>query len=390
MNDASKPAKSPEKRLVLHTRVVTGSGGGPDKTILNSPRFLTDQGYPMICAYLRDPNDEYFSVLEQRAAQWNAPLIAVDDFGALDWGVIARFRRICEDEKPAIWHGHDYKTNLLGLVLRRKVPMRLVTTVHGWVKHTWKTPLYYAIDRFCLRHYDQVICVSQDIYDTCRDIGIAYEKCWHVPNAIDTNEFRRRRDRDDVKREFGVSDQRMVIGAVGRLSAEKGFDLLIRAVRVLVDDGLDIELWIAGEGDQDAALTALVDELGLVGRVRLLGFHSDPLTLYHAMDVFVVSSLREGLPNVLLEAMALEVPVVSTKIAGVPKLVNDNKSGLLIEPGSVRGLHEALARVLGSRSLRDNLARSARKTIEEKHSFRKRMDKIKTIYDVMFTEAVEA
>ena len=368
-------------RLVLHTRVVTGAGGGPDKTILNSHRFLADSGYPMACAYMRPPGDPGFAELERRAERWGSPLIAVDDHGPFDRRLPARFERICRERQPAIWHGHDYKSNLLGLLLRRKYPMRLVTTVHGWVKRTWKTPLYYAIDRFCLRRYDEVVCVSEDLYRDCLGLGIPPDRCWHIPNAIDTDEYVRTESIAEAKRRLGVPTDRLLIGAVGRLSKEKGFDLLIDAVSRLIAEGVDVELRIAGEGDDEARLAQRIAQVGHPDRIRLIGYCSDTLGFYQAMDVFALSSIREGLPNVLLEAMALELPVLATEVAGIPKLIRNDDNGLLVAPGSVDAIFAGLRRLLDDDALRGRLGSRGRVTIEENHSFRRRMDRMKDVYD---------
>src|SRR5204862_58795 len=84
---------------------------------------------------------------------------------------------LADQARVGIWHGHDYKSNLLGLLLRSFWPMRLVTTVHGWVQHTRRTPLYYAVDRFSLPHYESVICVSEDLYRRCLAFGVAASRC---------------------------------------------------------------------------------------------------------------------------------------------------------------------------------------------------------------------
>src|SRR5205823_5168756 len=125
---ARKPAAAP---VVLDARVVTGSGGGPDKTILNSPRFLEPLGYRMVCAYLHPPADAGFAVIRQNAERYRAPLVAIPDRGPWDWRVVTDLLAACKRERVAVWHGHDYKTNALGLLLKRFWPMRLVTTVHG-------------------------------------------------------------------------------------------------------------------------------------------------------------------------------------------------------------------------------------------------------------------
>ena len=136
--------------VVFDARVITGSGGGPDKTILNSPRFLEPLGYRMLCGYLTPPGDPGFADIERKAAKYGAPLFAVADRGPTDWRIVPKLLKICREENVAIWHGHDYKTNAFGLLLKQFWPMRLVTTLHGWVKQTSRTPMYYRIDRLCL------------------------------------------------------------------------------------------------------------------------------------------------------------------------------------------------------------------------------------------------
>ncbi len=367
--------------VVLETRVVRGSGGGPDKTILNSPRFLHAAGYDTLCAYMRPPGDPGFAQLELKAQRWNAPLFAIDDEGALDWRVLPRLLHLCRKHKVALWHAHDYKSNLLGLILRRFWPMRLVTTVHGWVHHTSRTPLYYAVDRFCLPRYERVLAVSEDLRQRCLECGVRSERCLLIENAIDTEEFRRKFNVVEAKNELGWSSRTFVIGAVGRLSPEKGFDILLRALAEIRGRGVDAELLLAGEGHEQPKLEALASQLGCREQLHLTGFQSDVRPQYQAMDAFALSSLREGLPNVVLEAMALETPVVATRIAGVPRVIDDGVNGLLVSPGSVEELAAALLRLIHDEELRRRLGLAGRQTIETRYSFARRMQKIAAIYD---------
>lgn len=377
------PGRDRDRRgvVVLETRVVSGSGGGPDKTILNSPRFLVSAGYRTLCAYMHPPGDPGFEQLRAKAEAWQAPLLSVHDRGPCDWRVVPEMLRICRRERVAIWHGHDYKSNALGLLLRRFWPMRLVTTVHGWVHQTRRTPLYYWIDRVCLPRYERVICVSEDLRAQCLATGVPAERCVLIENAIDTQEFARGLTTAEAKQRLGLPPERLLIGAVGRLSAEKGFDVLIRSVDQLLQTGLDVGLVIAGEGDERPALQALIAGLGHGDRIRLLGYRADTRELYQAMDLLALSSFREGLPNVLLEAMALEVPVVATRVAGIPRLVRDGENGLLVEPGDAATLAGALARLLGDDGLRGRYRHAGRATIEASYSFAARMRKIGALYD---------
>jgi glycosyltransferase involved in cell wall biosynthesis len=381
-NQGAYAPRSPRQSVVvLDARVVAGSGGGPDKTILNSPRFLAPAGYRNLCAYLHPPGDPGFGQLRSRAERLGVPLISVPDRGPCDWRVIVEMLAVCRRENVAIWHGHDYKTDLLGLILKRFWPMRLVTTLHGWVHHTRRTPLYYAIDRLCLPRYERVLCVSADLHEQALACGVPHESCMLIENGIDTVQYTRLLSTADAKRVLRVPPPRFVVGAVGRLSAEKGFDLLIRAAERLLRGGVDLDLWIIGSGDHESELQRLIAELGCGDRVRLLGYQQDTAELYQAMDVFALSSHREGLPNVVLEAMALEVPVAATRVAGVPRLIRNGINGLLVEPGSVDELSSALGTLLADSELRRRLAAAGRRTIEERYSFATRMDRVRAVYD---------
>lgn len=369
--------------LVLHVRSVTGFGGGPEKTILNSPRFLRGLGYRSACAYMHPPADKGFPLLQQRAAAANAELNCVSDRGAWDWRVLTRLIQMCRQRRVAIWHGHDYKSNAFGLIVRRFWPMRLVTTLHGWVEHTRRTPLYYRIDRGCITRYDEVICVSQDLHESALQCGVKPERCRVIHNAIDTETYTRsaRPATPALVASTPGSLRPMSLGAMGRLSNEKGFDLLIRAVAKLKADGLKCHLKIAGDGPLLSELTDLVREMQCETEIELIGQVADIKAFFDSLDIFVLSSRREGLPNVLLEAMAMQVPVVATGIAGIPRLIQSGANGILVPPESVEDLAGALQKLMKEPELLKQLANAARATIEHGYSFQRRMERVAAIYD---------
>lgn len=367
--------------VVLDARVVTGSGGGPDKTLLNSPRFLEPLGYRNLCAYLHPPGDPGFDVIRRNAERYHCPLYSIPDRGAWDWRVITEMLSVCRRENVTVFHGHDYKTNALGLLLKQVHRLRLITTVHGWVHHTTKTPLYYRIDKKCLPRYERVICVSDDLYEACAAEGVPAKNLVLLENGIDADDYQRKRTIAEAKAALGFHSDRFLIGAVGRLAAEKGFDVLIRSVNELVRNNENVHLVIVGDGDERANLLQLVAEHGLQNRVTFPGWQSDVRGYFEAMDAFALSSHREGLPNVLLEAMALEVPVVATRVNGVPRLVQDGRNGFLIDPGSTAALTTALAGLIRNEGLREMYRVAGRRTVEGRYSFRTRMQKLKQIYD---------
>lgn len=370
-----------ETRNVLHVRIVTGTGGGPDKTILNAPRHLSDSPYRETACFLHPPGDPGIVLLEQRARACRCPFIAIADAGPLSPWTLRRLVAVCRANRIDVWHGHDYKSNLFGVLLRRRLGLKLVTTVHGWVKHTRRTPFYYALDRWTLPRHDQVIAVSLDLRDRCRHGGVAPDRLHLIENGIDLEDYR---PRPPPAAATTTGPDRLRIGAIGRLSAEKGFSHLIDAVGRLSAEGLPVELAIAGEGEERDRLTAQAGARGLVGdRVRFLGYQDDVRPLLATLDVFCLSSLREGLPNVVLEAMAMAVPVVATRCGGLSAFEND---AVLVPPGSVAALATALRRVLTDGALRAELASRGRARVERDFDFRQRMRRVAAVYDLLWDD----
>ncbi|MEZ6130612.1 MAG: glycosyltransferase family 4 protein [Planctomycetaceae bacterium] len=380
-SDTIRPELQADGRpFVLHTRVVTGTGGGPEKTILNSPRFLARYGIDSACLFMRPPHDPGFATLEAKAATAQAEIIGVDDTGPFDRNVVRECVRICRERKVDIWHAHDYKSNALGLLVRRFHRMHLVTTAHGWVRFTARTPLYYWVDRFSMKRFDHVICVSQDLYDRCRSIRIPEQRLTLIDNAIVASDYDPSPATPEERRHFGFHNGQVLLGACGRLSEEKGFHLLINAVDRMVRSGLNVGLIIAGEGHLKEQLERQIAERNLQDRVKLAGFLEDPRTLYRAIDIFVLSSLREGLPNVVLEAMASRRAVVTTNVNGIPRLVIDGQNGMVVACDNEDHLYRGIKSCLEHPGRTASLAAGGRRTVEEAFSFERRMQKMVDVY----------
>lgn len=366
---------------VLHARIVSGAGGGPEKTILNSPRHLVGTRYRALAAYLHAPGDRGIEGLRARAIEKQCPFFALEDRRPVDLATLRALAEHCRAHDVRIWHGHDYKSNLYGILLATTLGMRLVTTAHGWVQHTSRTPLYFAIDRWCLRRYERVVAVSRDLEAACLRLGVPRERLVQIDNAIDTREFQRERAALESPLRASTPRSRLVIGAAGRLSDEKGFHLLIQAIERLVARGLDLELWIAGEGDERARLEAQIAASPHRARLKLLGHRADTIALFEAFDVFALSSIREGLPNVVLEAMAMRVPVVATRCGGMSAFGRDGTDMLLVDAGSVDALERGVERVARDAPLRAKLADAARERVERELSFARRMQRMVAVYD---------
>lgn len=365
--------------LVLHARVTTGAGGGPDKTILRSAAYADPQRLRMAAVYLHPHNDPGIEVLRQQARKLNCPFYALAEHGAIDIRAVAALLRLCRQLRVTVWHAHDYKTDWLGLLLRRWWPMRLVTTLHGFTRETLRTRLYYHLDNLALRRYEQVLAVSQPLVEHGRRLGIRPERLTYVPNGIDTQEFRRTRSKAAARAALGMAQDRLVIGVVGRLSPEKGPDRALELAARLRGEVPNLQLHFVGDGPMWKELQQLAQVLS-VSDVRFWGWQTGLQRFYEAMDVLLLPSRTEGFPNVVLEAMAMGVPVAAADVGGVSELLNDGHCGLILSPHEEDWAAE-LGALLRDGSRREGLAERALQRVTARYSFERRMAAELAIYE---------
>jgi glycosyltransferase involved in cell wall biosynthesis len=207
------------------------------------------------------------------------------------------------------------------------------------------------------RHAARFFCVSEDIADEVKLYGtIASDKTRVVFNGVDTDRFRFRQGSAAIRKSLGIISGEPVIGTVGRLNEVKRQDVLIRSfarVRVRFPEA---RLLLVGDGPRRADLEALVESLDLTEVTSFTGYQARPDRFLHAMDLFALTSRAEGLPLVILEAWAAGLPVISTRVGGIPQLIDDGRTGILIEPGDEDALTDSLCRLLADRTLASKLA----------------------------------
>ncbi len=176
-----------------------------------------------------------------------------------------------------------------------------------------------------------------------------------------------------------------IIGAAGRLTKVKGFDILIESAKILVESGRNTKVLIAGEGPEQDSLQSQIRETGLEDRIQLLGLQEDMSALYSACDVFVLSSRREGSPGVVLEAMASQRPVVATAVGGVPEIIEDGRSGILVPSGRADSLAGAVARLIDDKTVRRQIAERGRQRVVERFD----LDQITARYEELYSGVLQ-
>lgn len=266
------------------------------------------------------------------------------------WRVV----RLVRDVRPDVLHAHLVHAALAARVLGRLAgARRVVTTVH--VVERRRLPLRQLLERLTARLDDRTTCVSEAVAAHARDaLGVRAPVV--VENGIDLARFARAPEgRAAARATLGLHPDARVVGAVARLTAQKGLDDLLRAFARVAPDRPDALLVLVGEGEEAAALDALAAELGLSARVRRVGFRRDVPELLRALDVLAMPSRWEGFGLALVEGLAAGVPCVATAVDSLPGVMGD--AGLLVPPGDVPALGAALGRLLDEPDLRADLAR---------------------------------
>jgi glycosyltransferase involved in cell wall biosynthesis len=367
---------------ILELRSVRGTGGGPEKTILFGAARANRRQFVNTVCYLRAEVDPDFHI-DERADALGLDYVSIVERRAFDWAVVAELRQLVRDRAIDIIHAHDYKTDLLALLLAQMESAIPLTTAHGWTGHTMMERwVYYPGDKLILRYFPHVIAVSSEIRRQLLAWGCKPERVQVVLNGIDHLAFQRQTEQEaHARTALNIASDAVVIGSVGRLEPQKRFDLLIEAFARLRAQNPRAALVIAGEGSLRSTLQTQIDALRLTDSCRLIGHYSNVVLLHHALDLFVQSSAYEGTPNVVLEAMALGTPVIATNAGGTAELIRNGTDGLIIPSGSAEHLYQAMATALGDPTRAAAWTAAARRRTESDLSFENRMARVEAIYE---------
>lgn len=379
-----------KKINVLDVRSCRGGGGGPEKTILFSALETDREQFNMSVAYLKSKDDPEFDLHVRARDLGVESFYTIDERFKFDIGALKQLLRLLREKQIDIFHAHCYKSDLYGLILSRYHKMKLVTTAHGplatfkffWASKNWRVRyLYDQLDLRLLRYYDLVLMVSDTMRDIIGRFGVDPQRMIWIRNAIDSRYFRRSSQPDqEFRASLGIPPGATVIGAVGRLNGEKDYPNLLGAAKLLLQRRNDLHFVVAGKGELEQELRDLAAQLGVVDRVKFIGHFHDVRKVFELMDLYVLSSTREGLPNTVLEAMAMGIPIVSTDVDGVKEAVTHDREALLVPPQDSAQLAHGIERMLDDAELRQRLARNAREKVESQFSFAHRTRVIEDLY----------
>lgn len=314
--------------------IAPGPMAGAENVVLQGCQALLGSGATLSLFVVVDARcPSHGEQFAEAARARKIPVQTVQVRGRVDLRALMQLRRAWRTPRPDVIHSHGYKA-LVYSMLARPAGTALVVTHHGDTGHDRLVRFYEGLARALYARVDLVFSVSHATTDLLAEAGVRRAKLRMVPNPVSL---------PPPARSDQGSGAPGALLFVGRLSREKGLHVLLRA---LASDGIPegLRLEVAGDGPCAGEWKALCTSLGLDDRVRWLGMRSDIPNLLAESEAMVLPSLREGLPLAVLEATSCEVPVIASRVGGVPEAVWEGENAILVEPGDI----EAWARALRS------------------------------------------
>lgn len=362
---------APRVMYLAHTLAV----GGAEEMILNLVRYLPPQfERAMVC--IGEPGPIGREV-EKTGVAFHALGLSPGVRRPFD---LLRLQAFIAEWQPTIVHTFLLTASLYGRLaaLLARVPVVIGTEVNIYER---KRPLHRFAERWLLRHTDAVVASAESVRTFYLDqISADPDKVVVIYNAVDWSQLETTTSRLEMRTALGVPLDAPVAGIIARLTEQKAHRILFDALAAR-PELRTTHLVVVGDGELREELRGRAEQLGIAARVRFAGARRDLGNVLNAIDMFVMPSLWEGLPLALVLAMGAGLPVVASRVAGIPEVVKDGVSGLLVDPGNSAQLADAMSRLVADDKLRVQLGQQARAFVEPRFGADRFVAETTALYD---------
>jgi glycosyltransferase involved in cell wall biosynthesis len=333
---------------------------------------LKDKGYPVVFVVQPD------SPLHRKAAEAGLPILPIRIKGEADFWAALRLSLAMKRHQCQLVHFHDAHSVTVGAAAARRarVPLRFISRrVDFPLKDNAISRRKYT------RDVDAVIAISEGVRRVLLDSGVPASLVHVIPSGIDFSPFRQNLPRDFLRREFSFAADDFLVGIVAALEDHKGHTYLIQASRILKDQAPKIRIVVVGTGSLRMELDRQAHDLGVDDIVFFLGFREDVPRILASLDLFVLCSHLEGMGSSLLDAMASRLPIVATQAGGIPEVVIDGETGLLVASRDPDALAQAVLTLYRDRGLAGRLAQRGFEVVHERFSAEAMAWKVIDLYE---------
>ncbi len=362
--------------------------GGAQLMVLASARYFAGKGYEVVLVSNNrgiltaesagDPSyKKYFLAPLKRELDLNSDIKA-----------LKALKSIMKKERPDIVHTHSSKAGILGRKAARsaRVPL-IVHTVHGFGFHYFRNGIMKRLaimgERSAARNCHKLIFVSGDDMETARALCIGRKEQYELLRVgIDFEKVCSfKGDRAALRKELGLPEDKKIIINIAPFKRQKNLPLFIEIIKGVAEKKDDITALIIGDGESRSALEHIVEKSGLSGRVLMPGFKRSPYKWLAASDIYLSTSLWEGMPRTLIEALLLGKPVVASEIGGVKEIIKDGKNGFLFKHSEAGEAVQKLLLLCEDNDVFENMSKAAMKSIDREFSLEAMLEGLERLYN---------
>tara|TARA_B100002049_G_scaffold59795_1_gene42931 strand:- start:1144 stop:2286 length:1143 start_codon:yes stop_codon:yes gene_type:complete len=377
------------KIKILHVITHLPIGGAQDNT-LYTVELLDKEKYDIsLCCNLDGELVERAKKVEA-VKLFDIPFLGREVSPYRDIRAFLSLYKLFKEEDFTIIHTHSSKAGLLARLaaVLNKTPI-VIHTIHGFAfndfMNMFKKNFFIYVEKLLAKWTDVLITVSNLNKKKIIDLNIAHEnKIKNIYSGIDLSLFTNKRN-DEFRKELNLENDHLLLGSVGRLSNQKDPITMIEAFGIISKPFPNAHLALVGDGELKGKILEKIDQLKLNDRIHLTGNKNNPWSVYHSMDLFIMSSIYEGLGRSITEALSCGVPVVCTDVEGVPEIVRDNITGILVRPKDSNKLADAIIRTLNDMETAKKMAEEGRRFVNDNFDVNKMVNDIDSLYNTLLS-----
>jgi len=376
----SKTKKMAQKTKILYL-ITQSEWGGAGRYVFDLAGNLPKDQYEVAVA--AGGNEELFESLKKIAITTYQLKNLVRQISAIDdIKAYSEIKKLVKKVNPDILHLNSSKAGVIGAIAGRHAKVKkIVYTAHGFVFNEpmpgWKKIIYLLAEKFSAKYKDAIICVSEFDRQTAIKNKIASEtKLVTVNNGVGPIDFI---DSKTAREKLNLPPDKIVIGTIANFYETKGLVYLIKAAKLITEKFPDVIFRLIGFGQLENDLKAEIQRLNLSDRF-FIGKVENGKNYLKAFDYYILSSVKEGFPYAILEAMQTGLPIVATNVGGIPEMISDKTNGLLVKSADPRALAQALTSLLQDKNLAAQLGNQAKLDVEKKFSLQKMLAETQKVY----------
>lgn len=352
--------------------------GGAEQSLASLVKALNkEKFYPIVCSIEKGE-------IYKRLIKEGIEVVLLQKTRPYDIVLLRSLISIIKTRKIDILHSHLLISNIYGWLAAKLIGVPSIISVHG--SNLLKLKHGRKIFGFVAKHSEKVITVSNSLReDIKRELGLRMSNSITIHNGVDLERFKCIESDGSLRKELRLEEEDLVVGSVGRLHPVKDHISIIKAARLVKQRFPRAKFLIVGNGPLRENLKFRVQSLKLEKDVLFLGQRDDIPKVIKAFDIFVCSSLTEGISYALIEAMAVELPIVATDVGGNSNVIN-KETGILIPPRSPERLADAIIYLIKNPELRTKMGKAGRRRVEEKFSLDRMVDEYEKLYEKCLAE----